>query len=94
MSHKQIYAIRDNTARMIIGGLHLFAHEAAAVRFFGDVAGDPQTMVARHINDHELICCGVLNEETGVIEDDTAKLVITGAAWKAAQAPVEGEETK
>ena len=62
--------------------------------FFGDVAGDPQTMVARHINDHELICCGVLNEETGVIVDDTAKLVITGAAWKAAQTPVEGEENK
>jgi len=82
---KGLYAIRDTMARQVIGGIHVFAHEAAAVRFFGDIAGDAQTMVARHIGDHELVYIGSVNEETGMITDTDGRLVITGAAWKAAQ---------
>lgn len=85
---KTIYAIMDTKAETIIGGLHLFAHEAAAIRFFGDIASDAQTMVARHIGDHELIQVGYCDEATGQVEASLA-VVITGAAWKAAQTPVE-----
>lgn len=86
---KGIYAIRDSKAETIIGGVHLFAHQAAAVRFFGDIASDSQTMVARHINDHELLYLGQIAEETGVIVSVVPELVISGAAWKAAQNPEE-----
>ena len=81
---KSIYAIVDTKAETIIGGLHLFAHEAAAVRFFGDIASDAQTMVARHIGDHQLLELGEIDETTGDIRPDS-RVVITGAAWKAAQ---------
>jgi hypothetical protein len=86
---KGIYAIRDVTAQSVVGGLHLFVAPAAAIRFFGDIASDPQTMVSRHILDHELICCGALDEETGAISQTGPDVVISGAAWKAAQTPTE-----
>lgn len=83
---KQIYALRDTLAGSIVGGLFLHPHDAPAIRFFGDVASDQQTMIARHINEHELIMLGTLDEETGDIAPEVpVRLVITGAAWKAAQ---------
>lgn len=85
---KNIYAILDTLAATIVGGLHLFAHDAPAVRFFSDIAADPQTMIGRHPDDHSLICLGVLDESTNTITpyDNGNRVVITGAAWKAAQA--------
>lgn len=76
---KLIVAIFDLAADMIIGGVHLFAHDAAAVRFFGDLVADPQTMISRHPKDHVLKQIGTLNEETGEILPEIRELV-TGAA--------------
>lgn len=58
-----IYAIRDTVADTIVGGLHVFKHDAVAVRFFMDIASDHQTMVARHLGDHEMVKVGELNED-------------------------------
>lgn len=88
-----IFAIRDSLASTIVGGVYLFPHPAAAVRFFGDVASDAQTSVARHISDHELIQLGTLDLTTGEIIPISGgvQVVITGASWKAAQVqPSEG----
>jgi hypothetical protein len=84
----KIFAIYDNLAETIIGGLHVFKHDAAAVRFFGDLLADPQTLLARHPADHELFCLGEVYE-SGVINAEV-RVVITGAAWLAAQAPSKG----
>lgn len=82
-----IFAVRDTLANTIVGGLYLFAHPAAAVRFFGDIASDAQTSVARHISDHELINLGTLDTVSGVVTPSAngPEIIITGAAWKAAQ---------
>lgn len=88
---KHIYAIQDTRAETIVGGIHLFNHHAPAVRFFADIASDEQTMVARHIGDHQLLYLGTVEEESGQLHGNSEPIVIiTGAAWKAAQA----EDTK
>lgn len=76
---KLLVTIVDLAADMIIGGIHLFAHEAAAVRFFGDLVADPQTMIARHPKDHVLRLVGSIDENTGVITPEMRDIV-TGAS--------------
>lgn len=82
---KNVYCILDNKACAVVGGLHLFAHPAAAVRFFSDIASAPDTMVNRHPGDHDLLFIGALDEETGVLTSQDPEVVLTGAAWKAAK---------
>lgn len=88
-----LYAIRDVRAGTIIGGIHMFPHHAPAVRFFGDIAGDAQTMIARHPKDHDLICLGNFTDRTFTIEPlEQPEVIITGSAWLAAQAPKANDE--
>lgn len=91
----KIYAIRDNVSNTIVGGLHLFLVDAVAVRFFGDIASDAQTMIYRHIDDHDLILVGSFDQDTNVVEGFTLPHpVITGTAWKAAQMVNEQRSSK
>lgn len=86
---KMLYTIRDVVAESI-GPIVLFAADAAAVRMFGDVAVDPQTNIGRHPADFELICIGQVYDD-GVIVPAVGgpRVVITGAAWKAAHSAQE-----
>ncbi|WNK14108.1 MAG: nonstructural protein [Microvirus sp.] len=81
-----IYAIKDTLADTIIGGLHLFKHDAAAIRFFGDVASEKNTIVNKHVSDHELVHLGSLDETSGSLVADH-RVIMTGAAWLAASTP-------
>lgn len=103
MQTKLVYAIFDKLASDIIGGLHLFNTEVAAVRFFSDVASNPETLVHKHIRDYELIQLAravdsdhpSLSHHQQQHDDGQPlrvpqlipdyKVVITGAAWAAAQ---------
>lgn len=92
-----IYAILDIVADGILGGLYLHKHEAAAVRFFNDIAGDPQTMVARHPSDFNLIRLGFYSGEGGdhniiPIQDGPGvaggyEVILEGSAWEALNRP-------
>jgi len=87
---RTVYAIRDVLAESLLGGLHLFITDAQAIRFFGDIAGDNQTAIARHPSDHELIKLGELDESTGtIVAFVSPHVVITGSQWLAAQQPNE-----
>lgn len=90
---KNVYAIWDKSAETIVGGVHLFPNDTAAIRFFGDIAIDSQTFVSRHIDDHDLLILGKLDEEDAVLipVDLGDKVVITGAAWKSSQTPAEAK---
>lgn len=81
---KRLYVIYDLVAESMVGQLLMFAADAAAVRFFGDVCVDPQTMVARHVEDHELRFVGVVDEESGAVSSAPVAVVLSGKAWKAA----------
>jgi len=85
---RTIYCIRDTLAETILGGLHIFITDAQAIRFFGDLASDGQTSIARHPSDHELMKLGELDERTGSVTQIVIPfVVITGAQWLASQAP-------
>jgi len=85
-----LYAIRDTMSGQLLGGVQVFKHDAPAVRFFGDICADQQTMIARHPNDHELICLGHLDDDTHQLTALTPPItIITGKAWLAAQQPAE-----
>lgn len=83
---KALYAIRDNMAQEVLGGVHVFAHDAVAVRFFMDIAADVGNMIHRHPQDHELVRVGYIETETGVIEGHEVPVsVVTGATLVAMQ---------
>lgn len=84
---KGIYIIQDTLANQALGGPLLFAHNAAAVRFFADIASNPESAVFRYLEDHQLVRVATFNESECKIEDTEFSVVITGAAWKAAQNP-------
>lgn len=86
---QRLYVIRDKVAGAAVGGVMGFPHDAVAVRSFSDIASDPQTTLARHIADHELICVGVLDTERCEVVQCLRDVVITGEAWAAAQAKSE-----
>lgn len=94
MKKAGIYAIRDKVAGMLIGGLHVHRHEAAAVRFFQDIATMPDSQIGRHPADFELLEIGYLDDDGNVYknrDDDTVNLepvaVLDGATWAAMQKP-------
>lgn len=91
----KLYAIRDTLAGALVGPVQTFKHDAIAVRFFGDVASQAGTSINQHVEQHELLCLGELDEESGQIGEwsgdanrlvvDEPVVVISGAAWKAAK---------
>lgn len=89
---KGIYAIYDTAAESIVGTLMMFPNNTAAIRTFGDVASDPQTMVSRHIQDHQLVKLGTVDDETGrltPIAGEDMEIVMEGETWAAAQRAAE-----
>lgn len=86
---RKLYVIRDTVAMAAVSQIMMFPHDAVAVRSFSDIASDPQTNLSRHVDDHELMCIGELDDELCVILSTVARLVLTGTAWRAAQKPEE-----
>lgn len=78
-----IITVRDNVAQDTVGPIQLIRHEAQGVRYFSDIAVDPQTMVHRHVTDYDLVQLGVLQDDLTITPDQ--RIIITGAAWNAAQ---------
>jgi hypothetical protein len=75
--NKGIYAVLDLVTMAIISGIHLFAHDAAAIRWFGDASSDPH--IARHLDDYNLVYLGSLtdaSEDIGITPE--FRTVMTG----------------
>lgn len=82
-----IFAILDTVANALIGGLLLHKHEAAAVRFYSDVATMKDSQIARHPQDFNLLQLGYLDDEHQLVPD--YRVVLTGENWLAANASTE-----
>lgn len=78
MLKKGIYTVRDTITEEYIGGILLYAHETAAVRFFTDVVTTEGTAPNRHPEDHELLYIGGM-DETGRIEGCEPQLIVIAA---------------
>lgn len=89
---RQIYAIYDNVAEAIIGGLHLHPHQAPAIRMFSDVATMPNSQIALHPADFDLLLLGTLLDDNTIEGSKSSKIpIMTGANWSAAQQQPTGE---
>lgn len=86
---QRVYILWDKLAKDAVGvmKLHIFAHDAAAVRFFGDVLADSQSSLARHPQDYELKCVAQFDaRENEMIKGfKQPQVIITGEQWLAAQ---------
>lgn len=80
-----VYAIYDTKAEAIIGGLHLFRNDTAAIRFFSDLANADKTIINTHTEDFDLQALGDLTEDNILESYAKPKLVLSGAKWLAAQ---------
>lgn len=81
-----IYAIHDTVANDLAGNVHALSihkSDASAVRYFTDGLADVQTSLNKHAEDYNLIRLGFLNDKHEIIPEQT--VILTGAAWKAAQ---------
>lgn len=87
----KIYCIHDVVSGLVVGGLHLFPADAAAMRMFADVAGSPDTLISRHPSDFQLVCLGELVEPRPGFTDlpqavqSDPFVVLTGSQWSASQ---------
>lgn len=77
-----IYAIWDIIAMQIVGILQMHRADAAAIRFFTDVATDPNTLVNKHPEHFNLLLLGAIDELN--IITPGLETILTGAAWLAA----------
>lgn len=82
-----IYAIIDVLAQSIVGMLSIHKHDAPAIRLFGDIASDPNSMIARHPQDFNLVRLGYITEHNHIHAE--YDLIMTGTTWAAAQTPKE-----
>lgn len=84
---KRLYVVRDLVAEAVVGGVMTFPGDPAAVRSFQDAMRNPETVIAQHPADFDLLCVGVLEEGSGQVvgHPDGPTVVITGAAMMAAQ---------
>lgn len=89
MDNNTIYAIYDTVAKSITGGLYLHKHEASAVRFYADVASDPNTMIAKHPQDFDLIRLGYIKDHKAL--DGDYAIILKGSVWAAARDEVLAE---
>lgn len=82
---KGLYAIRDRLAGELIGIVMMFSAPAAAVRWFGDVLSNAETLPGKHPKDFELCKYGQYTSEDDQIDGHEREVVMTGALWLAAQ---------
>jgi len=74
-----VYAVFDKLAQQVIGGLHLLANDAAAVRFFSDILQEPNSRLAGHPEDYELISLGELKYFGDRVSLQAASSIIVSA---------------
>lgn len=89
---KLLCVIRDRLAESV-GPVMVFPAIPAAIRSFSDLALDPQTMVARHPEDFDLLHVATIEDGSGEVTPlSPPTVLLTGVAWLAAQKPREDQD--
>lgn len=84
---KGLYAIVDTITADLVGNMNcvtVHKGDTPAIRFFNEVAREPQTHVRQHINDMVFVRLGWLSDETNEVTPDF-EILLTGQRWMAAQ---------
>lgn len=77
-----LYAIKDLMAQSLVGGIYAHKHEAAAVRFYCDVAAAKDSLVGKHPQDFDLLRLGYITHSEELIPD--LATILKGSTWAAA----------
>lgn len=77
-----LYIIWDKVTQDINGMVTVHQHEAAAIRFFSDVAGMENSPIIRHPQDYCFKRIGWIDDQGHVVPEDT--IILEGATWYAA----------
>lgn len=83
-----LFAIRDLAAGMLTGQLMMLSHDAVAIRSFGEVCANPETLVSKYPREFDLVCLGELVDGL-VVGYDEPRVVITAEKWFASQPAAE-----
>ncbi|WNK15124.1 MAG: nonstructural protein [Microvirus sp.] len=81
---KKIFAVYDDVANEITGGLVMDNSNAPAIRAFHDALKMKDSQLATHPGDFRLIMLGEIDTTQGIIIprfNDTNETIATGAAW-------------
>lgn len=80
---KGLYVIFDKVANAVAGPVMTYAHDAVATRAFMDIAGNKDSSLYQHVEDYDLLCVGVLDEEKCVVSEcDEPHTIVSGVALK------------
>lgn len=87
MRTTKLFQIRDNVANSVVGPIISAYHEAAAIRHFTDLLKNPETTIASHPEDFDLMYLGNQEETTGEIDPlvGVPQIALSGSAWKSMQ---------
>lgn len=80
-----LYAIVDLLAQQIIGGVQVHKADAPAIRTFGDIATQQNSIIAMHPKDFSLVKIGELYSDHTIAAFSSPVTVIDGSSWLAAQ---------
>lgn len=80
-----LYVVVDNKAGQALGGVHVFRHDAPAVRMFTDIHADEQSVIHKHPSDFALVRVGRFDDELLLIEAHDPVVIVTGEAVAAMQ---------
>ena len=89
----RIYGVHDIKSQSLVGGLVMFRHDAAAIRYFIDGLNHQGSLTNLHPEDFALYHLGHLidpdedqpNDPLPYIDPCTPQLILSGAQWVASQ---------
>lgn len=82
---RHLLAIYDNKAQDLAGTPFLVRHYAQGVRMFGDAARAPDSPVRAHVEDYDLICLAMIDDDNPTLVTPSYEVIITGEQWKNSQ---------
>ncbi|WNK14975.1 MAG: nonstructural protein [Microvirus sp.] len=78
---KQLYTVYDVVAATIVGSIIQESLDAPAIRAFHDALKAPQSLLAQHPADYQLLLVGLIGYDGEITPAVPPKVIATGAAW-------------
>lgn len=79
---KFLYVVRDKLAEDVGDQIMVCRADAVAVRAFTDALQNPQSYMAKHPQDYELLEVGALHHDGRIEAIESPRIVLTGQQWK------------
>lgn len=78
---RHIYTVYDTVARTVLPSLIIEQSDAPAIRAFHDALNAPNSLLAQHPADFNLILLGSLEDDGTIFPADAPVTLATGHAW-------------